>query len=100
MINKENVYKLYSFDIFDTLITRKTATPLGIFLLMQDRLKSYDIDKYIKNNFYYIRIETERYLRKYFCNAENEDITLFAIYDLIANNYNLSKNTRTLAWRM
>lgn len=94
MINKENVYKLYSFDIFDTLITRKTATPLGIFLLMQDRLKSYDIDKYIKNNFYYIRIETERYLRKYFCNAENEDITLFAIYDLIANNYNLSEKEK------
>ena len=32
--NKE--YKLYSFDIFDTLITRKVATPKGIFVLMKD----------------------------------------------------------------
>ena len=94
MINKENIYKLYSFDIFDTLITRKTATPLGIFLLMQDKLKSYDIDKHVKNNFYYIRIETERYLRRYFCNPENEDITLSLIYDLIANNYNLSEKEK------
>ena len=31
---KENktVKNLYSFDIFDTIITRKTATPYGIFL--------------------------------------------------------------------
>lgn len=94
MINEENIYKLYSFDIFDTLITRKTATPLGIFLLMQDKLKSYDIDKHVKNNFYYIRIETERYLRRYFCNPENEDITLSLIYDLIANNYNLSEKEK------
>ena len=31
--------QLYSFDIYDTLITRKTATPEGIFALMQKQLE-------------------------------------------------------------
>ena len=47
---------LYSFDIFDTIITRNTATPDGIFALMQYDLqhnrKYVAIDKYIKDNFY------------------------------------------------
>lgn len=30
---------IYSFDIFDTLFTRKTATPHGVFLLMQRKLE-------------------------------------------------------------
>ena len=32
--------KTVSFDVFDTLITRKTATPKGIFKIMQEVLKS------------------------------------------------------------
>lgn len=31
---------MYSFDIFDTLITRTTAEPEGIFILMQERLST------------------------------------------------------------
>jgi len=30
--------KMYSFDVFDTLITRTTALPNGIFALMRSRM--------------------------------------------------------------
>ena len=30
---------LYSYDIFDTILTRRTATPHGIFALMQKRYR-------------------------------------------------------------
>lgn len=29
---------IYSFDVFDTLITRRTAVPEGIFAIMQSDL--------------------------------------------------------------
>ena len=31
----------YSYDIFDTILTRKTANPEGIFSLMQNKLKNF-----------------------------------------------------------
>lgn len=47
---------IYSFDIFDTLITRATATPEGVFALMQQRLMSDagsdPIDSHIRENFF------------------------------------------------
>ena len=45
---------MYSFDVFDTLITRTTATPWGIFALMRDRLKLekqiHNLDEYVVDN--------------------------------------------------
>ena len=32
-----------SFDIFDTLITRKTATPRGIFALLSEKINDSSI---------------------------------------------------------
>lgn len=47
--------KTVSFDVFDTLITRKTATPKGIFKIMQEVLKSNNkytnLPEFIKDNF-------------------------------------------------
>lgn len=65
---------LYSFDVFDTIITRNTATPDGIFALMQYDLK-YDskyihLDEYIKNNFYVLRGNAGRLVREIFTNGE------------------------------
>lgn len=58
-------YVLYSFDIFDTLITRNTATPAGIFLLTQKDIKknkelSQILPNFFIDNFVEIRIEAER----------------------------------------
>ena len=34
---------LYSFDVFDTIITRKTAKPTGIFKIMQKELETDEV---------------------------------------------------------
>ena len=58
---------LYSFDVFDTVITRKTATPQGIWKMMQRELlreRAYaDIPEYVRKNFYDLRIRIERLVR-------------------------------------
>lgn len=38
-IQKPSDRTVYSFDIFDTLLTRKVATPGGIFAIVQDRIR-------------------------------------------------------------
>jgi len=58
---------MYSFDVFDTVITRNTATPGGIFVLVEDEL--------LKNSLY-ADIPT-RYRENFFIlcrNAYSHDI--------------------------
>ena len=90
-MDNELAYKLYSFDIFDTLITRTTATPDGIFLIIQDKLLNgnYDIPNFIKNNFYLIRKSTSNFTRFQF-KEYKEEITIYDIYENISNNNYLS----------
>ena len=56
---------MYSFDVFDTLITRNTATPKGIFSIMQYHLQHdsrwASIPDHIKNNFYHLRVHAEKF---------------------------------------
>ena len=76
---------LYSFDVFDTLITRRTATPEGIFALMQKRLAApkYALryPKRIIRNFHILRIEAEKIARNTYITNEVKDITLRQIYE-------------------
>lgn len=85
---------LYSFDIFDTLITRKTATPTGVFLIMQEKLlidKSYeDIPLYVRENFYTLRQHSEALARKSYCIKGCEDKTFEQIYKALSCNGLLS----------
>lgn len=93
---KENktVKNLYSFDIFDTIITRKTATPYGIFLLMQNILQNNNnFSYYLRNNFKTVRTETEKFVRNVTAKTKNqEEITLDDIYKCIQNSYSLNDN--------
>lgn len=75
----------YSFDVFDTLITRKTATPKGIFALMQKQLlqdRGYaSIPLFIRENFYRLRIDAEELARYHlFLQGKGEEVTLEEIY--------------------
>jgi predicted HAD superfamily hydrolase len=81
--------KLYSFDIFDTLITRNTGKPDGIFYLMQNILlkDSNDIPSSIQENFYDLRTQSEAYLRKF---LHVQDILFDDIYRVIGMNNQLS----------
>lgn len=79
------VERLYSFDIFDTLITRRTATPEGIFALMQKRLtdsaSTAEYPERIAHNFYIFRIEAEKVARNTYITEQVRDITLRQIYE-------------------
>ena len=95
IISKEKI--LYSFDIFDTLITRTTATPSGIFLVIKNKLQTekefINIPDFLKNNFVEIRKEAEYYTQANQLNLYNKfDCTLDDIYNLIKINYNLDNN--------
>lgn len=84
---------MYSFDIFDTLITRTTASPRGIFAIMQERLqkeKIAGIPSLIENNFYQIRAQGEETARLMLLNASCQDVTLEEIYGVIRENYQLT----------
>lgn len=93
--NSSNIV-LYSFDIFDTLITRKVATPLGIFAIMQNIMlrdkKYHDIPLYIRENFYEYRIQSERYQYSYnSCLFNYNDCSFDEIYENIKNNFGLQE---------
>lgn len=94
---KQKAKKLYSFDVFDTLFTRTTATPPGVFALVQQALNNdsgwSDIPDHVKNNFYELRINAER-LARFMCrgtdfdrynekNQPHEDVTFEDIYKVL-----------------
>ena len=86
---------MYSFDVFDTLITRTTATPWGIFALMkekicQDKLEN-GLSTYILENFYELRIQSEELARKAGNFQGKEEVTLEDIYEAMAVSGCLNK---------
>ena len=61
---------LYSFDIFDTIIQRKTLRPDGIFFYIKDKLlrMNTDLPFYLIQNYPRVRIQAENYVRDYYKN--------------------------------
>ncbi|WP_434578815.1 HAD family hydrolase [Thermoanaerobacterium thermosaccharolyticum] len=82
-------YKLYSFDIFDTVIMRKCGTPKGIFYEMQIELlkSSSGINKCLLNNFCDRRVKAEQIAR---INSSKEEISLYEIYEILQRDYDLN----------
>lgn len=79
---------MYSFDVFDTLITRSTALPQGIFALMGAELREKrEINKFpdfIIDNFYELRIHSEQLARHSASFKQVEEVTLRDIYRAMA----------------
>ena len=76
--------KVYSFDIFDTLIARSTATPHGIFAIMRELLQEHgEINNFVKNNFCELRIGAEQVARNTYCKNGLEDVVLEQIYHVL-----------------
>lgn len=71
---------LYSFDVFDTIITRKTDRPEDIFRIMQKKLQAPEYEelftKYLRNNFALLRKKAESLAREHYCFGGVEDVTL------------------------
>lgn len=98
--NQVKVSEIISFDVFDTLLTRTTAIPKGIFVLMKEQLKNntlfFKLNSYVRENFYIIRVESEAFLRKHYAYHGINEITLDEIYDYIQKNYALSDEEKLL----
>jgi len=86
---------IYSFDIFDTLITRITGTPTGVFAIMQSTLLSdavYNlIPRSLRENFYPARIYLEQKARDY---SDAEDLTIVDIYNYISLVFGLTSDSQ------
>lgn len=93
-------YDLYSFDIFDTLITRTTANPRGIFAIMQEHLlkdgQYSSIPQYIRNNFFKLRTQHEYYLRRILSKEDIQDVNFNLIYSTFAKNHYLNETCENL----
>ena len=82
---------VYSFDVFDTLITRSTVTPTGIFAVMQRLMgDNGELDGFVKNHFYELRIGAEQVARNTYCRQGIEDVTLEQIYSVLVNWHKIS----------
>ncbi|WP_310550747.1 HAD family hydrolase [Paenibacillus glufosinatiresistens] len=85
---------MYSFDVFDTLITRATATPKGIFALMQEKLRYEsefaDIPEYVRSNFFLLRSHAEQMVWTIRESEWIEEITLIQIYDALLTTGSLT----------
>jgi predicted HAD superfamily hydrolase len=83
---------IFSFDVFDTVLSRVTATPEGVFSLVRYELvnKEYDeIPEDLVQDFITIRINAERKVRSI---SHKEEITLAEIYTEIGGTFSLSEN--------
>lgn len=89
---------LYSFDIFDTLISRVTNTPVGIFDIMQHKLKSAEgYSEYLRDDFANLRVEAERKAREFAHYKNLEEVSLADIYEALNDLVKLSEeDTRNL----
>lgn len=80
---------MISFDVYDTLVTRKVAEPKGIFYLMAQAMcaqKRFDIlpDWFIRD-FVCIRMNAEKQAR----NKYGREIRIEEIYECISENYGI-----------
>lgn len=81
---------MYSFDVYDTIVTRWVYEPKGIWELMSFYLlrdsEEWRLSASFKSDFAYIRLDAEKQARK----ADSYEITIDDIYKVIENNYSLS----------
>jgi len=84
---------IYSFDVFDTVVTRTVAEPRDVFLLMGEALESLcpGLPPGLYADFRAARIKAESDARR---SAEREDIKIADIYREMASQWGLDDNQR------
>ncbi|EOI0504327.1 HAD-IA family hydrolase [Campylobacter coli] len=88
-INQED-YVLFSFDIFDTLISRDVAKPNAVFLIMKQKMQNMNFPLNLVKNFDRIRVGIEQYYYQNVCKNKHEDVNFDEIYNLLQQNFSLS----------
>ena len=75
---------IFSFGVFDTLITSRLACRESLFAIMQDKLADESkygfVPEYIRNNFYFLRTGAERQARGVYRASEWGAVSLEDIY--------------------
>ena len=97
-VKEEALPTLYSFDIFDTLISRTCLDPKGVFYYVQDKLRqtTMEFPPYVKQFFTKIRKWGEANCREYYNKgqiyrkSDKFEISFDMIYDRIQELYNLT----------
>lgn len=90
---KLNKFNVISFDIFDTLVSRRLYRPKDLFSLMQSIMSNMDLTKesiYVIDNFSEIRIkaETDAREKKVQLKDGEPEILISDIYQMIKSRYN------------
>lgn len=90
---------LYSFDVFDTLISRKVLDPFGIFYRVQERItEDGDFPYIFKKSYAQVRNTAEFNVREYYSKSkdlrksEATEVTFDEIFDRLAYVYSLSQD--------
>lgn len=80
---------VYSFDIFDTAITRSVANPRAIFSIFQSQIVFLhsELPHELCCNFVFERIAAEKQVRRI---SQNEDISIDDIYGVIKQKFALT----------
>lgn len=97
MNNKESFdidnVELFSFDIFDTLISRRVILPNGIFKIIEKilntNIKYKNLSKFLKTNFFSLRISAEETAKK----RKIKEVNIYEIYDVIKDACVLNDET-------
>lgn len=90
---------VYTFDIFDTLITRTTAEPKGIFTIMEQILErdarygTYPL--HLRKHFRDFRVEAEVQARDRAKLMGGEDVTLELIYTQLSHMNHVSREQKS-----
>ena len=95
---------LYSFDIFDTLISRKVLAPEGIFYAVRYRMEHSDIrfPEYVTANYPKVRAWCESNAREYYRKSlglrgtDRREISFEMIFERMAELYHLTKEQTDL----
>ena len=101
---KSTLPTLYSYDIFDTLISRKVLVPEGIFYAVKQNIVESGISfpSYVRENYPLVRMFCESNAREYYRKSlafradHRREITFDMIFDRMQTLYGLSDEQITL----
>lgn len=102
-MQKKEMAKLYSFDVFDTLIQRKTLDPMGIFFYVKEMAENSKVEfpPGFLENYIEIRRTSEQNVREYYQKTRTIrkssviEITFDEIFERMKSVYSLNENQIT-----
>ena len=97
-VEEREFRNLYSFDVFDTLISRKVLDPIGVFYYVKERIEEYGgFPSALRRHYPQIRHMAELNVREYYIkseeirNSERVEITFHEIFLRMSDVYNLTE---------